>query len=90
MRGGCSHVSEGWTPPSAAREDGDRLFLKASKILADLGAIVPEEVPFIEIGEYPAIEALAYAVCELQDDSRWRPQREQRRERPAVLHRTGF
>jgi hypothetical protein len=36
---------------------GRRLFLKASKILADLGVIVPEEVPFIEIGECPTIEA---------------------------------
>jgi len=74
----------------ALREDSHRLFLKASKIIVDLGAIVPEEVPFMEIGEYPAIGALTFAVSELKDDSRWRPPREQRRQRPPVLHRLGF
>ncbi len=32
----------------------------------------------MQIGEFPAIEALAFAVCELQDDSRWRSVREPR------------
>ena len=35
----------------ALREDSRRLFLKASKIVADLATIVPEEVRFMEIGE---------------------------------------
>jgi len=78
-------------PLIALRKDSRRLFLKASKILADLGAIVPEEVPFAEIGEYPAVEALAFAVCELQDDSRWRSQREQRRyDPPTYMRPLGF
>ena len=76
--------------PIALREESRQLFLKASRILADLSVIVPDEVPFMEIGEYPAIEALTFAVCELKDDSRWRPPREQRRQRPPVLHRLGF
>ena len=76
--------------PIALREESRQLFLEASRILADLSVIVPDEVPFMEIGEYPAIEALTFAVCELKDDSRWRPPREQRRQRPPVLHRLGF
>ena len=69
---------------------GRRLFLKASKVLAAVGVIVPEEIRFMEIGEFPAIEALAFAVCELKEDSHWRPQREQHHKRPTVLHRLGF
>jgi hypothetical protein len=73
------------------QEDTRRLFLKASKVLADLGAIVPEEVPYMEIGEYPGVEALSFVVCELQDDSRWRPQREQRRyETPTYMRPLGL
>ena len=76
--------------PIALREESRQLFLKASRILADLSVIVPDEVPFMEIGEFPAIEALTFAVCELQDDSRWRPQREQRRQRPTYMLLLGF
>jgi len=73
------------------QEDTRRLFLKGSKILADLGAIVPEEIPFIEPGEYPAIEALGYVVAELESDARWRPVKERRHEQSlAVMHRMGF
>lgn len=57
--------------------DSHRLFLKSSNILVDLSAIMPEEIPFMQIGEHPAIETLSFAVCELKQDSRWRPQRKQ-------------
>jgi hypothetical protein len=71
-------------------EDSRRLFLKGSKILADLGAIVPEDVPFMQIGEYPAIEALSFAVAELADDARWKPVKTQHHQAPSVMHRMGF
>ena len=87
---GCARASEVRMLPIALREESRQLFLKASRILADLSVIVPDEVPFMEIGEFPAIEALTFAVCELMDDSRWRPQREQPYKKPAVFHRLGF
>ena len=77
--------------PIALCEDSRWLFLKASKIVADLSVIVPEDISTMQVGEYPAIEALAFAVCELQDDSRWRPQREQRRyETPTYMRPLGL
>ena len=88
---GCARASEVRMLPIALREESRQLFLKASRIVADLSVIVPEEVWFMEIGEYPAIEALAFAVCELKDDSRWRPQREQRRyDPPTYMRPLGF
>ena len=90
MRSGWKHATEVPTPPSAAREDGRPLFLKESKVLADLSAIVPKEVRFMEIGEYPGIAALAFAVCELKEDSFWRPQREQHYKRPTCMLPLGF
>jgi len=43
-----------------------RLFLNDSKILEYLSAIEPSEIVALELGDYPAIEALAFAVIELR------------------------
>ncbi len=42
------------------------LFLKTSKALDYLAQIEPDEIHTLEKGAYPAIEALAIAVCEMQ------------------------
>jgi hypothetical protein len=42
-----------------------QLFLKESKIVNYLRSITESEIPEIEYGEYPAIEALAFAVLEI-------------------------
>lgn len=64
-------------------QDRRQLFLKTSRVLEYLGQIKPDEIPFMEFGEYPAIEALGFAVCEMLDyaqlvDSRLRTSREDR------------
>lgn len=45
--------------------DRRMLFLKNSKILSSLSEIESDEITELEIGAYPAIEALAFAVIEL-------------------------
>jgi len=42
------------------------LFLKDSKTKNNLGEIDPSEEVTLELGDYPAIEALAFAVWELR------------------------
>jgi hypothetical protein len=51
-------------------KDRKRLFLKGSRVTQYLGEIKPDEIPFLEWGEYPAIEALGLTVYELRY---WRP-----------------
>jgi hypothetical protein len=48
--------------------DGNRkLFLKTSKVLDYLGQIKEQELPFLKRGDFPAVEALAYAAQEALD-----------------------
>jgi len=47
-------------------EDRRHLYLKDSRVVESLAGIVPDEIPFLPWGEHPAIEALAFAVIELQ------------------------
>ncbi len=42
------------------------MFLKDSKTKNYLGEIEPSEVVSLELGDYPAIEALAFAVIEMR------------------------
>ncbi len=42
------------------------MFLKDSKTKDYLGEIEPSEVVTLELGDYPAIEALAFAVIEMR------------------------
>jgi len=42
------------------------LFLKDSKTKNYLGEIEPSEVVTLELGDYPAVEALAFAVIEMR------------------------
>ena len=44
-----------------------QLFLKDSKVENYLRAIAENEISQLELGDYPAIEALAFAVMELKD-----------------------
>jgi hypothetical protein len=46
--------------------DHRELFLKDSGVVGYLSQVKPDEIPFLEFGEYPAFEALAFAVEELQ------------------------
>ena len=46
------------------------LFLKDGKVSAYLSEIQPEEISELQPGDYPAIEALAFAVIELRDHIR--------------------
>jgi len=48
-------------------EEHKQLFLKDSKILNYLPTIEPQEIPALEFGDYPALEALAFAVIELRE-----------------------
>jgi len=57
-------------------KDRRRLFLKDSRIIPYLGEVKPDEIPFMEFGEYPAIEALTFAVHEI---TYWRPPERRRR-----------
>lgn len=41
------------------------LFLESSKVVGELSVIEPSEISEFDFGEYPAIEALAFAVVEL-------------------------
>ena len=53
-------------------KDCRQLFLRDSKILNYLSAIQPDEIPELELGDYPAIEAIAFAALEMlqRDDDR--------------------
>lgn len=46
-----------------------QLFLKDSAVVNYLGSIEPAEIVALELGDYPAIEALAFAVIEMRDRS---------------------
>jgi len=43
-----------------------QLFLKSSKVLDSLAAIEPQGLSTLELGEFPSIEALAFAVIDLR------------------------
>jgi len=43
-----------------------QLFLKSSKTVDSLAAIEPQEISALEIGEFPAVEALAFAAFEIR------------------------
>ena len=49
------------------REDRRQLYLKDSKIINYLGGIQAAEIADLELGDFPAIEALAFAVIEMRD-----------------------
>jgi len=49
------------------REDRRRLYLKDSKVVNYLGGIQAGEIAELEPGDYPAIEALAFAAIEMRD-----------------------
>jgi hypothetical protein len=51
-------------------KDRRQLFLKDSAVVNYLGSIEPTDVVDLELGDYPAIEALAFAVVEMRDRSR--------------------
>jgi hypothetical protein len=44
-----------------------QLFLKDRRIVSYLNQIKPDELPLLKVGDYPAIEALAWAVTELRE-----------------------
>ncbi len=48
-------------------KDRRQLFVKDSASLNYLTAFSPEEIPTLEISDFPAIEALAFAVIEMRD-----------------------
>lgn len=53
------------------KQDRRRLFLPGdSKIPAYLSGIEADEIPDLQLGDYPAIEALAFAVIEMLWDER--------------------
>jgi len=72
------------------RDDNRRLFLKSSIIAGHLGTIKPEDVASLQVGDHPAIEALAFAVCELKNDSRWWPKPPPRQDKPGHAYSKGF
>jgi len=47
-------------------KDHRQLFLEDSKVVDDLGIIEPSQIPEIEFGDFPAVEALAFAVIEMR------------------------
>ena len=64
------------------RQDHRRLFLpENSKVLSYLSNVVSDEIYEYEIGDYPAVEALAFAVIEILRWANYRPPR-QRYKRP--------
>jgi hypothetical protein len=56
-------------PTLKALLDKDRrqLYLKTSKAIEYLSQIKADEIPFTEFGEFPAIEALCFAVIEMRN-----------------------
>jgi hypothetical protein len=54
--------------------DHRQLFLKDSKVANYLSGIEPGEVVNLQLGEYPAIEALAMAVLEMRNRERDYPE----------------
>lgn len=60
-----------------------QLILKDGKGRDYLAEIKPEEIPFLEFGAYPAIEALAFAVDSIRRDADlWAPRKRKRMEPP--------
>lgn len=51
-------------------EERRQLFLRDSKILNYLSTIEPSEISDLELGSYPAIEALAFATIEMRKRSK--------------------
>ncbi|MFC1634469.1 hypothetical protein ACFL5Z_06465 [Planctomycetota bacterium] len=51
------------------KPEGRKLFLKKISILDYLGQIGEDEETELELGDYPAVEALAFAVLE----GNWKP-----------------
>jgi len=72
------------------RDGSRRLFLKSSTISGHLGTIKQEDVASLQVGDLPAIEALAFAVCELKDDSLWWPKPPPRQDKPGHSYPMGF
>jgi hypothetical protein len=70
---------------SRLHEDNRQLFLKTSKVLDYMGQIKEQEIPFMKRGDYPAIEALAYAAQEALDwiESDQQPRRKHYDPRPS-------
>jgi hypothetical protein len=56
-----------------------QLFLKDSKTVDSLAAIEPQEISTLEIGEFPAIEALAFAAFEIREIGARRREKNNRR-----------
>ena len=54
--------------------DRRQLFLKASKIRDYLGEIKPDEMEDLRFGDFPAIEAVAFAVIEMREHIRRKEQ----------------
>lgn len=51
-------------------ESRRQLFLKNSRVRDSLGAMEPNEMATLQLGAYPAIEALGFTVVELRDHGR--------------------
>jgi hypothetical protein len=51
-------------------EDHRQLFLKNSRVRDSLAAVEPNELATLQLGTYPAIEALGFTVVELRDHGR--------------------
>ena len=51
------------------KTDEKRLFLKESRVINYISGIEPSQISAMEPGEYPAIEAVAIAAIELQNDA---------------------
>ena len=59
-----------------------QLFLKSSKTVDSLAAIEPQEISAFEIGEFPAVEALAFAAFEIRRYGSQRRKSNRRSKRP--------
>lgn len=59
-----------------------QLFLKSSKTVDSLEAIEPQEISALEIGEFPAVEALAFAAFEIRKYRARRRKSNRRDKRP--------
>ena len=49
--------------------DKKTLFLRGSRVAEMMGEIRPDEVPYLEFGDFPAIEALAFVVKALHEEA---------------------
>ena len=58
------------------QEDRRMLYMKGAKVVNYLGEIGPDvDIPSLKLGEYPAIEALCFAVLTMTIDQRHKAQR---------------